>query len=193
MAALVALGAEGVHLNVEPLPPGEPGYLDLLRAVKDAIGEQAILSVAAYPPTTPLHPFEEVHWTLEFAREVCTVADELVVMAYDTGLPVGWLYEAQVAQWTRELAAALPPGDCEWSMGMPAYEDDVPWHRPDVETLAHGLAGLRAGLPAPPPAGFTGAAIYASWTMDAEEWATWDRAWRGREPAGPPMPDVAGP
>ncbi|MFH1468954.1 MAG: hypothetical protein ABIO70_31500 [Pseudomonadota bacterium] len=193
MRQLVAMGAAGVHLNVEPMPPDTPGYLELLRAVKAAIGPDAILSVAAYPPKTPLHPFEDVHWSLDYTREVCEVADDLVVMAYDTGLPVAAPYEAQVARWTRDLAATLPPGACTWSVGLPAYEDDVPWHRPDVETLAHGIAGLRAGLPGETPAGFTGAAIYASWTVDQAEWDTWDRDWRGQEPAGLAVPDPADP
>jgi hypothetical protein len=60
---LVALGADGVQLNVEPLPSWAPGFQELLREVKAAIGDRT-LSIAAYPPPTPLHPFPEVHWEL---------------------------------------------------------------------------------------------------------------------------------
>ena len=183
-ARLVALGADGVQLNVEPMPSDTPGYLALLRAVKAAIGPEATLSVAAYPPTTPLHPFPEVHWSLDFTRAVCLEADELAVMAYDTALASSDLYEGLVAHWTRQLLDTLPPpedGGCELLLGVPAYEDDEPWHRPDAETLEAGLRGVLRGLGrGPVPAHFRGVAIYASWTTDAEEWAHYDRLWRGR-------------
>jgi len=193
MAELTRLGAHGVHLNVEPLPSGSGGYLDLLRAVKTAIGPDRTLSVAAYPPETPLHPFPDVHWTLEFTRQACLEADELVVMGYDTAQESGIVYETIVATWTRDLLRTLPPpeqGGCEWSMGVPAYEDDEPWHRPDAETLEHGIRGVERGLAdQPDPGNFTGIAIYASWTTDRAEWAAYDRLWRGVSPTGALVPD----
>ena len=131
--AIVDLGADGVQLNVEPLPDGTAAYLDLLRAVKAAIGPDKTLSVAAYPPTTLLHPFEEVHWSLEYSRQVCEIVDEFAVMAYDTGLRQRLVYRELMDTWATDLAAALPPpeqGGCELLIGLPAYEDDEPWHRP---------------------------------------------------------------
>ena len=38
MRRLVEAGADGVHLNIEPLASGAPEYLQLLRNVKAAIG-----------------------------------------------------------------------------------------------------------------------------------------------------------
>ncbi len=180
MKAIVDLGADGVQLNVEPLPDGTRAYLDFLREVKAAIGPDKILSVAAYPPATDLHPFPDVHWSLAFTAEVCAIADEMAFMAYDTALPDPRLYEGLVADWTSDLARTLPD-HCHWSIGVPAYEDDEPWHRPGVETISHGIAGVRRGLARldAVPATFTGIAVYASWTTDAEEWATFDREWRG--------------
>ena len=190
MAAIVNLGADGVQLNVEPMPSGSEGYLDLLRAVKSAIGPDKILSIAAYPPTTPLHPYEDVHWTLAFTAEVCAIADEMTFMGYDTAQRLPALYENMVATWTADLARTLPP-HCEWSMGVPAYEDDEPWHRPDVETIGHGIDGVRRGLLAhgSVPPKFTGIAIYASWTIDDDEWAAFDRQWRGVDAVTVPAPD----
>ncbi len=193
MAALVAMGAEGVQLNVEPLPSFEPGYLELLGEVKRAIGPEATLSIAGYPPRTPLHQAQTVHWTLEFTREVCLAADELAFMAYDTGLGLAWLYEVQVAIWARQLARTLPPpgqGGCTWSLGMPAYEDDVAWHDPQVESLEHGLRGVLRGFAGrEAPDNFHGITLYASWTTDEAEWASYDRVWRGREPRPVQPPD----
>ncbi len=188
---LVALGAAGVHVNVEPMPSGRAGYLALLRAVSAAIGE-GTLSIAAYPPITPLHPYASVHWSIDFTREVCLVADELAVMAYDTALDDPGAYEGLVAQWTRELRAALPTradGGCDLVMGVPAYEDDEPWHRPDAETIERGLRGVIAGARAGEGRAVDGVAIYASWTTDAEEWATYERLWLERAPRGATVSD----
>jgi hypothetical protein len=189
---LVALGADGVQLNVEPLPSWAPGFRELLREVKAAIGER-ILSIAAYPPPTPLHPYPDVHWELPFLRDVCMDADELAVMAYDTAVRSPPVFADLISRWTRELVATLPPpsaGGCEWLMGVPTYDDDTGYHRPDVETIEHSLAGIVAGLrTAPAPEHFRGVAIYASFTTDARKWAVYDRLWRGKEPVTSPPPD----
>jgi hypothetical protein len=189
---LVALGADGVHLNIEPLPSGTAEYLALLREVKAAIGERT-LSVAAYPPPTPLQPVEDVHWELPFMRDVCREADELAVMAYDTGVTSARVFENLIAQWTRELAATLPPpqaGGCEWLMGVSAYDDDMVYHRPEVETIEHSLNGVVAGLrTVAAPEHFRGVAIYASFTTDERKWAIYDRLWRDVEPITLPPPD----
>lgn len=191
---LVAMGADGVQLNVEPLPSWSPGYRELLKEVKAAIGQRT-LSVAAYPPPTPLHPFPDVHWELPFLQAVCEDADELAVMAYDTGVSSGPVYEELVATWTRELAATLTPshaGGCHWLMGVSAYDDDKGYHRPEAETIEHGVRGIVAGLQwAPkPPNHFRGVAIYASFTTDERKWAAYDRLWRGVEPVTSPPPDI---
>lgn len=180
--AVLRLPVDGVQLNIETLPE-QQAYLDLLRAWKAALGDR-VLSVAAYPPPTPFHPYPEVHWSPEFLREVCLIADDLAVMAYDTALSKADDYTTLVAEWTAMLARLPPPeqGGCTVRIGVPSYEDDEPWHRPDAETLAAGIAGVRRGLLTPVPAHVRGVAIYASWTTDAKEWAIYDREWRGRAP-----------
>ena len=75
-------------------------------------------------------------------------------------------------------------------MDLSAYEDDEPWHDPQVETMVHSLRGLLRGLaPLQVPAHFTGVVAYASWTTDAAEWASKERLWHGREPSGVVVPD----
>jgi hypothetical protein len=156
-----------------------------LRELRAAIGEHTI-GVAAYPPPTPLHPYADVHWSLDFLAEVCDVADDVAVMAYDTSLPTAAAYSGLLTEWTEAIGRTLPaPGDprgCTWRMGVPDYDDDEPWHRPAAETLEAAIAGIAAARPGRGPDGL---AIYASWTTDAVEWAAFDRRWRGVEPAGP--------
>jgi hypothetical protein len=192
MRRLVEAGADGVHLNIEPLASGAPEYLELLRNVKAAIGPRT-LSVAALPPPIPGRPGEDMHWELPFLREVCRNADEIAVMAYNTGLTSPPAFESLIATWTKDLAVALPPprtGGCEWLMGVPAYDDDKDYHRPDVETIEHSLNGIVAGLRAVKNLEhFRGVAIYASFTTDERKWTVFDRLWRGAEPASSPPPD----
>ena len=97
---LVEAGADGVHLNIEPVASGSPDYLAFLREVKAAIGPRT-LSVAAFPPPIPSQPDAETHWDLPFLREVCRSVNEIAVMAYDTGLTSAPAFEAQIAVWTR--------------------------------------------------------------------------------------------
>jgi hypothetical protein len=188
--AVMALPLHGIQINVEPMPE-QAAFLDLLHAWKARLGDRT-LSVAAYPPPTPQHPFPDVHWSLPFLREVCLIADELAVMAYDTALTEPQAYTALVAEWTRALGTLPPPeeGGCLIWIGVPAYEDDVGWHRPDAETLAAGLAGVNRALDERWPAHVRGVAVYASWTTDAAEWATYDTDWRRRAPADTPLIDA---
>ena len=189
---LVEAGADGVHLNIEPLASGTSDYLQLLREVKAAIGNRT-LSVAAYPPPIPGQPSEDTHWDLRFLREVCRNANEIAVMAYNTGLTSAPAFEKLIATWTEDLAVTLPPpraGGCEWLMGVPAYDDDKDYHRPEIETIEHSLNGIVAGLRAVKNLEhFRGVAIYASFTTDERKWAVFDRLWRGGEPVSSPPPD----
>lgn len=187
LAALVEAGAAGIHVNVEPLPEGDPAFLAWLRALRVRL-PRAELSVAAFPPPWPLRAASPVNWSLAWHQQLCGVVDELVIMGYDTGLPVGRLYEALVARWTAQLAEALDAGPCRWSMGVPAYEDLAAWHDPEAEALIRALRGVRRGLPDPAPANFSGVSLYAAWTVDAGEWAQLHDAWRGR-----PRPALPGP
>jgi hypothetical protein len=191
---LIALGADGIQLNIEPMPSHSPGYRELLQEVKAAIGKNHILSLAAYPPPTPLHPYPDVHWELPFMRNVCMDADELAVMAYDTAVKSPGTFEKLIATWTRQLAATLPSpskGGCEWLMGVPAYDDDKGYHRPDVETVEYSLKGIRAGLGSiKVPESFRGVAIYASFTTDSNKWTVYNKLWRGVGPSKTPPPDL---
>ena len=189
---LAALGADGIHINIEPLPARTPGYLDLLRAVKAALGPHR-LSVAAYPPPTPQQTDGDLQWDRGFLREVCGIADEIVIMGYNTGASSPVLYKEIVTSWMKELAAALPgPSSkgCEWLMGVPAYDDSDEDHRPDVETIENSLNAIVAALATEGrPKNFAGLAIYASFTMNGKKWAAFDRLWRGKAPVAAPLPD----
>ena len=188
---LIALGADGIHLNIEPLQSRTPGYLDLLSEVKVAIGAHT-LSVAAYAPPSPLQADGDLQWDLSFMRKVCGTADEIAVMGYNTGAASPQVFEDIVASWMRQLAALPPPSakGCEWLMGIPAYDEAEEYHKPDVETIAHSINGIAAAFRGMrSPENFAGVAIYASFTMDEGKWAVFDRLWRGVKPVAGMRPD----
>jgi Glycosyl hydrolases family 18 len=180
---VVELGADGVHLNIEPVKSGDPGLLALLKTLREKLPARATLSVAAVAPMSPriaMRP--EYYWSFEYLREVCRAADEVVVMGYDTWLGDEASYRLVVREWTQMLVEQLPAADCTWRMGVPSYDDAIPHHDLDVERLDVALRGVREGLAeAGKAGGFSGVAIYASWTTDDQEWAAYDRLWLGRE------------
>lgn len=162
----------GVQLNIEPLPDGSAGYLQLLDQLKAALPEGRRLSVAAYPPPTRWQPSMEVHWSRDYFREVARRCDHLAVMTYDTGIRFPKFYRKLMRDWTREILA-WPEGR-PVLIGIPAYEDaDTTYHKPEVENLRHALAGLHAGLQSFPslPDSYRGIAVYCDWEMDEAKWA----------------------
>jgi hypothetical protein len=162
----------GLHLNIEPLPDGDPDYLLLLEELKHAIGPEKILSIAAYPPPTRWHPHPEVHWSVAYYREVDRRCDQLVPMMYDTSLRFEKIYTWLISRWTTELADWTRHS--ELLLGLPAYEDDaVEYHKPRVENLRNALRGVNASLTdlGPHRQRIAGLAIYADWTTTESEWA----------------------
>lgn len=173
VAALLAAHPRlaGVHVNVEPCPSGNRGYLRLLDDLRAALPPGRILSIAAYPPTTPLHPFPDVHWDEAYFRQVSRRVDQVAVMMYDTALVAPQPYRGLMARWTGQVLAWS--GDAEVLLGVPAYEDaGVGYHHPEVENVREALLGIHQGLDGlgrlPPR--YAGVAIYSEWTMDEGEW-----------------------
>jgi hypothetical protein len=165
----------GIHLNVEPLPTGNRAYLTLLEELRQVLPPGKVLSVAAYPPPTIWQRAPEIHWDQAYYRQVAHRADQLVVMMYDTGLPLGKVYVSVLAGWTEDVLTWVPDGDV--LLGLPAYEDIALYHWPWAENLKNGLRGVHAGLGRldESPCGYQGIAIYSQWTMAEREWMRLER------------------
>lgn len=183
---LVDEGFDGIHLNVEPVGSGNDDFLALLRALRTAIGHDHVLSVSAIRPgpvAVPVAP--NFFWTPEYYARVASVADQVVVMAYDTALPTVPAYRRYVAWAAREITSTLLAGRSRARVlvGVPTYEDFGLMHRAGVETLEQAVPGVVAGLRGVGGGGtFEGLALYAEWTTDAREWEAYERLWRGRTP-----------
>lgn len=166
----------GVHLNVEPWPSGRADLLQFLEELKAALPPQKILSVAAYPPPSRLHPFPEIHWDEAYFKEVAQRCDQMVVMMYDTSLRDPKMFQWLYSQWTKGVLRWTNGQKTEILFGLATYDDaDSGYHHPRVENLDTSLRGLHRGLSSlkPLPPNYAGAAIYSEWETDAAEWKTW--------------------
>lgn len=158
----------GVHVNIEPMPSGNRDYLALLDELRRAMPEGKLLSVAAYPPPTWLHPFPDVHWDEAYFREVARRADQLVPMMYDTAVRYPKVYRGLMAVWTSQVLRWS--GTTQVLLGVPAYDDaGTGYHDPRVENLANGIRGIHGGLRGL-PVNYGGIALYCEWEMDWQEW-----------------------
>ncbi len=83
----------GLHVNIEPMPSGNKDFLVFLNELQEALPKDKILSIVAYPPSTLLHPFPDVPWNKEYFQQVSKIADQMVVMMYDTGLKLLKVYQ----------------------------------------------------------------------------------------------------
>lgn len=181
---LIDEGFDGIHLNVEPIDDGNVEFLALLRALRTAVGRDRILSLSAIRPGPfSLAVAPNFFWTPEYYSRVASVADQLVVMGYDTGLPTPGLYRRYVSYAASAVTQTLAESRSRARvlMGVPTYDDTGLMHRAGVETPDNALLGIIAGLRGVGGGGtFEGVALYAEWTTDAREWDIYERIWRGR-------------
>ncbi len=181
---LIDEGFDGIHLNVEPVDDGNVEFLALLRALKTAVGEGHVFSVAATRPAPlGLPPAPNFAWSPDYYARVAAIADQLVIMAYDTALPTPALYRRYVKWAAASVAGALDASGSEARvlMGVPTYRNYSFMHRAGVETPENALLGIVAGLRGLGAGGtFEGVALYAEWTTAERDWAVYERLWRNR-------------
>ena len=184
---LIDEGFDGVHVNIEPIGEGNVDFLALLRAVKTAVGPDGIVSLSATRPGPVSLPVaRNFFWTTAYYQRVAAVADQVVIMAYDTALPTPVLYRRYVSYAATKVTSDFVRSQARARVlvGIPSYDETGIMHRAGVETLENGLLGVVAGLRGVGGGGtFEGVALYAEWTTGPEEWAVYERVWRGQDMA----------
>jgi len=181
---LVDEGFDGIHVDVEPVDDGNVEFLALLIALRTAVGRERLLSISAIRPgpfTVPLA--RNFFWTGEYYTRVGAVADQIVIMAYDTALPTPALYRRYVSYAASRITETLDASRSRARilMGIPTYDETSLMHRAGVETPENALLGAVAGLRGRGRGGtFEGVALYAEWTTDEADWDVYERIWRGR-------------
>ncbi len=186
------LGFDGVHLNVEMVWTGDENFLSLLRKVRASVGDGVPISVAVPPDWSPVGAGIPVPplivpgtvWTTEYKQSVALLVDEMAVMAYSSGLSDPDDYAQWTAYQVKAFAQALEPlGEGTTIMiGIPTYDAEPPGHDPEVENVGSATRGIIDGLRQAGPAArhVRGAAIYADWTTDDDEWAQFKQDWVSR-------------
>lgn len=187
--AVTEFGFDGVHLNVEPVWDGDENFLALLREVRQALGPEVPLSAAVPPdwntgtPGIPVGPYTttDAMWSETYKRQVGFLVDEVVVMAYNSGLASPLDYQVWMAFQVQQFASALATLETGTVLiiGIPTYDAELPGHDPAVESVQAAVTGIRQGMQAAGEAAslVRGVGIYAYWSTDTTEWAAYRQLW----------------
>lgn len=186
--ALLDLGFDGIHYDIEPVAPSDGDYLDLLRRTRDLTrAHRAILSAsiqkveplrggsqalnAAVAPVGHGWPFT----TRGFLQAVAERVDQVAVMVYDTPLPTAPLIGAVYA-WETVQVLQLIGNRTTVFIGVPTYEEGLHLTGEDLRTAIRGARRGIAQLRSMPRSPY-GLAVFAEWTTSGREWAIWREDW----------------
>lgn len=177
------VGFDGIHFDIEPVWDEDLDFIEVLKESREVMPKEKKISVALaeFIPqsliwiTEGIHTFGNYNTELNY-RNVAKYADQIVVMAYETGIDEKWIYQWRISEqviWLSELLAGK-----ELYIGIPSYEEgqDI---NPEVENIQNALEGLIKGLNnfRSDESNFAGVAIYPLWEMDEEEWEIYDELW----------------
>jgi len=182
---VLADGFDGVQYDLEPVPSGSPGLLAVLEAARPAVAARGgVLSVAAsqveaLPGMAGLAATLGAGvalWSPAYLAAVARRVDQVVVMAYDTALPLEPLYGGYVARQTR-LALQSVPACTDLLMGVPAFHDENLGHHARAETVGAALRGVRLGLSADAGRARFGVALYVDFAATGADWRAYRAGW----------------
>lgn len=167
-SAVLEMGFDGVHLNAELVADGDGPLLETLAAIRDALPEGAFLSATAHPlrlhePVTIVpYPAPAHHWTAAYFQDVARKVDQIVVMAYDSGLVFPRDYRNWMAYQVARSQEALSHESTELVIGASLSAEWTVSHQTQAETLELALAGMKRGM----AERLDGIAIYPFWEMN---------------------------
>jgi hypothetical protein len=174
-------GFDGVHLDLEPVGTGDPGYLALLGQVHQLTrqaGKQLSVSVPPVELAGGLHSVTPgLWWTSAYLRSVADRVDQVAIMTYDISMaPTSGVYSGYVHRET-EVALRAVPADVTLLIGVPAYQTTGVWLISGSENVAAGIRGVRLAISPDPPDRPLGVALYVDFTATAQDWASYQQDW----------------
>lgn len=183
-------GFDGIHYDIEPIAHDDMAFLTLLQETRIELGEDVLISVATdeWQPSLLSDLAGEImdkdiksYWETEYFEATAEIADQIVVMTYDTSLGEIDHYEWLIEQQIIYLTQILDGYSAELLIGIPTYDDDKESFDPLVENMETGLNGVIQGLnnKRAEISVFTGVAIYADWETDESEWKIYEQLWQG--------------
>lgn len=187
MALSQLVGFDGIHYDIEPVWDGDEQFIELLKETRELLPKDKKISVALaeFIPRTLIWMTEDVHQFRNYNsqinyKNVAQYADQVVVMAYDTGMKKPWMYRWLVKEQTIWLSRLLDGK--ELFVGIPAYEKGGQNFDAEVENVENGLLGIISGLNnlRSSEENFAGVAIYPYWEIGEEEWVVYRKLWLGK-------------
>jgi hypothetical protein len=197
---VTTLGFDGVFLQIDPLvSDGDENLPNLLRQVRQAIGEEPLLAVTIPPDWTPsdteipssssIAPGTE--WDTRYKQRIALLqVNHMVVRAYDSYMTadddyVAGEYITWVAYQVKTFAEAVASIQTDTHLLVAiSTNDSVPdAHDVRVENVPAALIGVAQGLEQAGEAAdvVQGVAIYADWTTSDVEWAQFEDNWLDRQ------------
>lgn len=181
-------GFDGIHLDPEPVSSNDQDLLELLDEVRSTIGPDATLSIATRR-IWPIFPGVEwpvigkIFWHTGYYREVASRVNQIVVMTYDSAMPLTALYRHWLHFQVVEVSRAVSGSDADLFLGVPTSEERTLTHWPGAENMTSGLQGIIDGLNDAEAcsSAMTGVAIYPYWETGEAEWSIYQRLWLGLE------------
>ncbi|WP_336204781.1 hypothetical protein [Nonomuraea sp. LPB2021202275-12-8] len=181
VAAIMKIGYDGIHYNFEPIGDGDTDFLTLLDQTRR---HTKLLSTS----TPQLEPYpgmrlaaraaldHDKYWSHGFFQQVVARVDQVAVMTYDSGMPLGSLYGGHVAR-QAEVALDLVP-ESKWVfLGAPAYHDHgVSWSDA-AESVALAAQGAKLALSEHGRRERFGLAMYVDFAATEEDWREYATQW----------------
>jgi hypothetical protein len=181
--ALDVQGFDGVHFDMEPVPSGNWGYVQLLQQVHSLTAHQhKYLSISAdqIEPAAGMMAVGDAiaghahFWSAGYLHQLAGLVNEVALMDYDTWIPTSPAYAGYTRMETR-IALRAMPADVHLLIGLPAYPQNPPTHD-SGETIPAAITGVRLALGAGTPAN-VGVALYVDFAATPGDWAAYEDDW----------------
>lgn len=175
---------DGIHFDIEPVGDDDLNFINLLKETRETLPQGKTISVALaeFIPNSlvwmikDFYKLENYNTQINYSN-VAKYSNQIVAMAYDTGMRRGWLYRWLVREQTVWLSNLLE--NKELFIAIPAYDKASEDFDPKVENVENGIKGIVSGLNniRSEEENFAGVAIYPYWEIDENEWKIYEDLW----------------
>ena len=181
--ALDVQAFDGVHFDMEPVPSGNWGYVQLLDQVRPITTRQhKYLSIAAdqIEPAAGMMALGDAiaghahFWSAGYLHQLAGLVNEVALMDYDTWIPASPAYAGYTRMETRIALRAMPAG-VHLIIGLPAYPPNPPTHD-SGETVPAAITGVRLAVGSGTPAN-VGVALYVDFAATPGDWKAYTDDW----------------
>ena len=188
------LAFDGVLLNIAPVKDDDENFMGLVRQVRAAIGENALLAIVVPPDLTPTDvdlPMSSqilpgTAWSEDYKRHVAFLdIDQVVLLGYGSYLTTEDGFDANdfvdwVAYQVRTYATVMSslPSDVELIVSVSTGDNPAYDHR--IEHITSGMFGVLRGISQLDETSaqiLSGVAIYDISSTDDVEWTQFEDEW----------------